>query len=46
MILEEEGNAYHDLDEVDQNKGFRHEAVDMNDKAIGYIKRESGLNIR
>ena len=33
-----EGNAYHDMDEENRNKGDRNEGVDMNNTAIGYTQ--------
>lgn len=33
-----EGNAYHDNDEENRNKGDRNEGVDMNNTAIGYTQ--------
>lgn len=33
-----EGNAYHDMDEENRNKGDRNEGVDMNNTAIGYTE--------
>ena len=34
-----EGNAYHDNDEENRNKGNRNEGVDMNNTAIGYTQK-------
>lgn len=33
-----EGNAYHDNDEENRNKGNRNEGVDMNNTAVGYTQ--------
>ncbi len=34
-----EGNAYHDNDEENRNKGNRNEGVDMNNTAVGYTQK-------
>lgn len=33
-----EGNAYHDTDEQNRNKGDRNEGVDMSNTAVGYVQ--------